>query len=112
MEAIVKETCDENFGTAYETCKEAAKHEYSIRFQDVRDYFNKRDCNQVKHKPNTCESVVSLGAKYEFELDIMDMESKGAVTNTRYGLVAIDGFSKIAEVVPIKDRTPEAMLIG
>ena len=31
---------------------------------------------------------------------------------TRYGLVAIANFIKIAEVVPIKHRTPEAMIDG
>ena len=40
------------------------------------------------------------------------MESKGAVTDTRYGLVAIEIFTKIAEVVPISDRPPEAMIDG
>ena len=42
----------------------------------------------------------------------MDMESKGATSNTRYGLVAIDNFTKIVEVVPIKNRTPESMIDG
>ena len=42
----------------------------------------------------------------------MDMESKDAASNARYGLVAIDSFTNIAEVVPIKKRTPEAMIDG
>ena len=71
-----------------------------------------RDDIQVKSKPKTYNSCVYPGAKFEFETDIMDMESKYATPNTRYGLVAIDKFTKIAEVAPIKNRTPEAMIEG
>ena len=40
------------------------------------------------------------------------MEPKDAISNARYGFVAIGNFTKIAEVVPIKNRTPEAMIDG
>ena len=70
----------------------------------------KRGDIQVKYKPKTYNSFVSPGAKFEFETDIMDMESQDATSNARYGLVAIDNLTKIAEVVPIKNRTPEAMI--
>ena len=72
----------------------------------------KRGDIQVKYKPKTYNSFVSPGAKFEFETDIMDMESQDATSNARYGLVAIDNLTKIAEVVPIKNRTPEAMIDG
>ena len=42
----------------------------------------------------------------------MDRESKGAASNTRYGFVSIDNFTKFAEVVPIKDQTPEEVIAG
>ena len=42
----------------------------------------------------------------------MDIEAKGSTTDTRYGLVAVDNFTKIAEVVAIKNRTPESMIEG
>ena len=70
----------------------------------------KRDDIQVTSKPKTCDSCIYPGAKFEFEIDTMDMESKDANPNTRYGLVAIDNFTKMAEVVPIKNITPEAMI--
>ena len=38
--------------------------------------------------------------------------TKGAVTDTTYGLVAIDHSTKFAEVVPMKNKTPEAIIIG
>ena len=73
---------------------------------------NKRDDIQVETKPKTFNSFVSPGAKFEFGIDIMDMGSKGAASNTRYGLVSVCNFTKFAKVVPIKDRTPEAMIDG
>ena len=102
MEAIIKEVYESNFGTAYETYKEAVKKDASVRLQDVKNYLSKRDDIQVKYKPKSYNSFVSPGAKFEFEIDIMDMESKDATSNSRYGLVAFDNFTKIAEVVPIK----------
>ena len=80
--------------------------------QDVKDYLSKRDDIQVKYKPKSYNSFVSPGANFEYEIDIMDIEAKGATSNTRYGLVAVDNFTKIAEVVAIKNRTPESMIEG
>ena len=112
MEAIIKEVYESNFGTAYETYKEAVKKDNSIRHQDVKDYLSKRDDIQVKSKPETYNSFVSPGANFEYEIDIMDIEAKGSNSDTRYGLVAIDNFTKIAEVIPIKNRTPESIIEG
>ena len=99
MEAIIKEVYESNFGTAYETYKEAVKKDNSTRLQDVKDYLSKRDDIQVKSKTKSYNSFVSPGAKFEFEIDLMDIETKGATSNTRYGLVAIDNFNKIDDVV-------------
>ena len=112
MEAIIKEVYQSNFGTAYETYKEAVKKDNSIRLQDVKDYLSKRDDIQVKYKPKSYNSFVSPGANFEYEIDIMDIEAKQSTSDTRYGLVAIDNFTKIAEVIPIKNRTPESIIAG
>ena len=37
-EEIIKEAYETNFGTAYETYKDAIKRNPSIRLQDVKDY--------------------------------------------------------------------------
>ena len=63
-------------------------------------------------KPKSYNSFVSPGANFAYEIDIMDIEAKGATSDTRYGLVAIDNFTKMAEVVAIKNRTPEAIIDG
>ena len=112
MEAIIKEVYESNFGTAYETYKEAVKKDNSIRLQDVKDYLSKRDDIQVKSKPKAYNSCVSPGANFGYEIDIMDIEAKGSTSDSRYGLVAIDNFTKIAEVIPIKNRTPESIIAG
>ena len=112
MEEIIKEVYESNFGTAYETYKEAVKKDASIRLQDVKDYLSKRDDIQVKYKPKSYNSFVSPGANFEYEIDIMDIEAKNSTSDTRYGLVAIDNFTKIAEVIPIKNRTPESIIAG
>ena len=71
---------------------------------------NKRDDIQVKIKPNTYNSFVPPGAKFEFEIDLVGVETKGATSNTRYGLVAIGNFTKNADVVPINNKTPEEII--
>ena len=112
MEASIKEVYESNFGTAYETYKEVAKKDNSARLQDAKDYLSKRDDIQVKYKPKSYNSFVSPGANFEYEIDIMYTEAKEATSDTRYGLVAIDNFTKIDEVVAIKNRTPESMIEG
>ena len=102
MDEVIKEAYEPNSGTAYETYKDAVNKDNSIRLQDVKNYLSKRDDIQVKSKPRGSNSFVSPGAKFGFEMDTMGMESKDATSNTRYGLVAIDNFTRIVEVVPIK----------
>ena len=94
METIITDTYGTNFGTAYQTYKEAVKQYNSIILQDVTYYLGNRDDIQTKVRPKTYTSFVSPGAKFEFEIDTMDMESKGAASNARYGFVSIDYFFK------------------
>ena len=100
MEAIIKEIYHSNFGTAYETYKEAVKKDASIRLQDVKDYLNSRESVQTHFKYKKYNSFVSPGANFEYEVDIMDIGTN--VTEYRYGSVAVDGFSKMASVIPIE----------
>ena len=43
--------------------------------------------------PNILNSFVSPGAQFEFDIDLVDIERKGATSNTRYGLTAFDFYS-------------------
>ena len=58
----------------------------------MKEYLKSRQDIQVKVKPEPYNSFVSPGAKFEFEIDLMDIEAKQATSNTRYVLVAIDNF--------------------
>ena len=108
MENIIKEVSETNFGTPYEVYKEAYKIDNSIRLQDVKDYLNKREDKQVQYKDVKYNSFVSPNPLFEIELDIMDIGT--SVTNMRYGMVAVDNFSKIANVVPIQNKQPDEVI--
>ena len=64
----------------------------------------------MKSKPRGSNSCVSSGAKFELEIDIMDTLARDGGEGIRYGLVAIDKFTKIAEVIPIKKRQPTELI--
>ena len=109
MEAIIKEAYQENFGTAYETyiyIYIAIKRNASIRLHYVTYYLNKLESVQVKFKYNKYNSFVYSGAKFEFEIDIMDVLAIDGGDGIRYGLCAIDNFTKMISVIPIKNRSP------
>ena len=73
------------------------------------DYLAKKDGIQVKTKPRGSNSFVSPGAKFEFEIDIMDILARDGV-GIRYGMVAIDNFTKVAKITPIKNRQPTELI--
>ena len=50
MEEVIKQVYGSNFGTAYETYKEAVKKDSSIRAQDVKGYLNKLESVQTQLK--------------------------------------------------------------
>ena len=74
MEEVIKQVYESNFGSAYETYKEAVQTDNIIILQDVNTtILIKRDDIQVKSKPRGSNSFVSPGARFEFEIDIMDI---------------------------------------
>ena len=87
--------------------KKQLKHN-SIRLQDVKDYLSKREDKQVLVKHTKYNSFVSSGPLFEIEIDVMDIGT--SVTNMRYGLVAIDNFTKIADIVPIQNKQPDEII--
>ena len=101
MEEIIKEVYETSFGTAYETYKDAVKKDPSIRLQDVKNYLNSREDKQTHFKYKKYNSFVSPGVNYEYEIDLMDMGT--SVSEYRYGLIAVDGFSKMVSVIPIEN---------
>ena len=60
----------------------------------------------MESKPRGSNSFVSPGARFEFEIDIMDILARDGGERVRYAMVAIDNFTKIAEVTPTENRQP------
>ena len=108
MEAIIKEIYHSNFGTAYETYKEAVKKDARVRLQDVKDYLNSLESVQTHFKYKKYNSFVSPGANFEYEVDIMDIGT--SVTEFRYGFVAVDNFTKMASVIPIENKQTDEII--
>lgn len=105
---VIKQTYETNFGTAYEVYKQAVKKDISIRLQDVKDYLNSREDKQTHFKYKKYNSFVSPGANFEYEVDLMFIDSK----NVNIGLVAIDNFTKMASIVIIKNKQPDEIING
>ena len=91
--------------------KEAVRKDNSIRLQDVKDYLNSPDSVQTQFKYKNYNSFASPGAKFEFEIDIMDVLARDG-DGVRYGLCAIDSFTKMVSVIPIKNRSPSELIRG
>ena len=108
MHDLIKEAYETNFGTAYEVYKVAVKINSSIRLQDVKDYLSTRDDKQVQLKYKKHNSFISSHPLFEIEIDVMDMGT--SVMNMRYGLVAIDNFTNIANIVPIQNKQPDEII--
>ena len=111
-EEIIKEVYEKDFGTAYDTYKISVKRNPSIRLQDVKGYLDKRKSVQVKFRYNKYNSCVSSGANFELEVDIVDVLARDGGDGIRYGVCAIDNFTKMVSVIPISNRKPSEIIIG
>ena len=78
----------------------------------MKDYLNSRQDIQVRFKYKKYNSCVSPGAKYEFEIDIIDVLARDGGDGVRYGLCAIDNFTEMVSVIPIKNRSPSEIIRG
>ena len=101
MEEVIKYIYESNFGTAYETYTEAVNKDNSIRLQDVKGYLNKFESVQTHFKYEKYNSFVSPGAKYGFEINIVDVLARDG-GGIRYGLCAIDNFSQMVRLYLLK----------
>ena len=72
---------------------------------------NSREDKQTQFKYKKYNSFVSPGARFEFEIYIMDVLARDGDC-IRYGLRAIDNFTKMVSVIPIKHRSPTELIRG
>ena len=73
---------------------------------------NKLESVHVKFNYNTYNSCVSSGAKFEFEIYIIDVLARDGGDGIIYGLCAIDNFTKMVSFIPIKNRSPSYLTGG
>ena len=96
-----------------ETLKKAKEQDQTINRVDVENFMRKQPNKQIR-KYRGSNSYTAPFARFEYQIDIMDMkpltkepETKIPIKNDepRYGLVVIDIFSKLANVVPMKEKS-------
>ena len=107
-EKIIKEVYEDKeqgFGSIKDTFKQAIKKDPSIKLDDVKKYLDKQSFRQTQFTYKKFNSYISPGPMFEFEMDLIDFTAKAKENDGfRYGLVAIDNFTKFAWVVPMKDK--------
>ena len=108
MEEVIKGIYETQFGTAYETYRDAVRIDSSIRLQGVTYYLSSRQDKQTHFKYKKYHSFVSPQAGFECEVDIMDLGA--SVPEYRYGFVAVDNFTKMASVIPIENKQPDDII--
>ena len=95
------------YGSIKSTFDDAKKLNALITYDDVKTYLNKLKHRQTQFLYKTYNSYVSKHHLFDMEIDLIDMTEDATDNNGyRYGFVAIDTFSKIVDVIPIKSKKP------
>ncbi len=106
------------FGSIQETLKKAKEKDPTINRVDVQNWMTKQPNKQIRRYRGS-NSYTAPFARFEYQIDIMDMipltkEPEVKIpkkkSEPRYALVVIDIFSKLANVVPMKNKDGESVL--
>ena len=113
-EKIIKAVYEDKelgFGSIKDTFRQAVKKDPSIKLDDVKKYLDKQSFRQTQFTYKKFNSYISPGPMFEFEMDLIDFTKKAKENDGfRFGLVAIDNFTKFAWVVPMMDKTPKSVI--
>ena len=90
----------------YELAKEEGA---TTTLEEVRHFIKKQPNKQIKGYNNYNSYLVPY-ARAEFQIDIMDMKMFMQEGEERYALVVIDAFSKLTNVVPMKNKDGKNVL--
>ena len=106
------------FGSINETLKKAKEQDPTINRVDVETFMRKQPNKQIR-KYRGSNSYTAPFARFEYQIDIMDMKPLNKVPEVeipvkngepRYAMVVIDIFSKVASVIPVKEKScPNAL---
>ena len=98
---------ERGYGSIQSLYKEANKDGAGVSLQFVKDWVKKQP-NKQKQGYKNFNSYSAPFSRFEFQIDIMDMQSLMRDTGTkdklRYALLCIDIFSKKVHVVPLKSK--------
>ena len=113
-EKIIKEVYENKesgYGSIKDTLRQAVKKDSTIKYDDVKKYLDKLPHRQTQFKYKGFNSFISPHALFEFEVDLIDLgtriDEKGGV---RYGLVAIDNFTKFAWADPMEEKNAKNLI--
>ena len=87
------------------TLKQAKLKDPKITLDDVKKWMSKQPNKQRKPYRGQGNSYVAPFARFEYQIDIMDMVSlQKQNTQPRYALVVIDIFSKLGGALPLNNK--------
>jgi len=113
-EKIIKQVY-ENVKTGYRsintTLEQAKKINSLITYNDVKSYLDKLQHRQTQFVYKSYNSYVSKHALFDMEIDLIDMTEEAVKKDGyRYGFVAIDTFTKMVNIQPIKSKLPDDVI--
>ena len=108
---------NEGFGSIQDTYKKAKEKDPEITLEEVREFMRKQPNRQIKGYRGT-NSYTAPFARFQYQIDVMFMKplsdnpeveisTKG---EPKQALVVIDIFSKMADVIPMKEYNSENVL--
>ena len=93
------------YSSIQHTLKQAKLKDPTITLDDVQKWMNKQPNKQRKPYRGQGNSYVAPFARFEYQIDIMDMVSLQKVnTEPRYALVVIDIFSKLGDAIALHNK--------
>ena len=108
-ESLISRTYHAFYGSINDTLRDAQKHDPSIKYQDVKEWFDKNFVRRTNLK-----GYNSFVANYPFQEYQMDLFFVNDLENQDYtvGLLMIDIFTKFVSVVPLASKLTDDVLEG
>ena len=100
---------ERGYGSAKSLYEQAKEEGAVITVEEVKNFMKKQPNKQIKGYQNYNSYLVPY-ARAEFQIDIMDMNKFRHEGEERYGLIAVDAFSRYAYIHPIENKNSEDVL--
>ena len=99
--------------TSIKTLYDAVKN-HGITIKEVREFVQKQEVNQLFKVPNRIKKYFPITAKHKYDIvqiDLVDMSDISSSNNgVKYLLVAVDVFSRVAFVEPMKNKAQSTII--